>query len=55
MGITNLNIAQQEKDNNRDAYVNSLKDFWLAYYELRQLTLYDFDTNEDLITEFTNK
>ena len=52
--ITNLNIAQQEKDSNREAYVSSLRDFWLAYYELRQLTLYDFNTNEYLITEAAN-
>jgi outer membrane protein TolC len=41
--ITDLNIAQEEKDRNRRAYIQSLRDFWTAYYEMRQLTLYDFE------------
>ncbi|WP_186758306.1 TolC family protein [Echinicola salinicaeni] len=46
--ITNLNIAQQEKDSNRRSYIQSLQEYWAAYYELRQLTLYDFE-NEQLL------
>jgi len=41
--ITDLNIAQNEKDANKRAFFNSLKDYWMAYYELRALTLYDFE------------
>jgi outer membrane protein TolC len=41
--ITDLNIAQNEKDSNKRAFFNSLKDYWMAYYELRALTLYDFE------------
>ena len=44
--ITDLNIAQGEKDANKRAYYNALQDFWLAYYELRALTLYDFEKDE---------
>ena len=44
--ITDLNIAQQEKDSNRRAYIQSLRDYWTAYYELRGLTLYDFQNNQ---------
>ncbi|PRY86758.1 TolC family protein [Mongoliibacter ruber] len=44
--ITDLNIAQQEKDQNRRAYIQSLRDYWTAYYELRQLTLYDFQSSQ---------
>ncbi|MEB2786692.1 TolC family protein [Algoriphagus persicinus] len=44
--ITNLNIAQNEKDSNKRAFYASLRDFWVAYYELRSLTLYDFEQNE---------
>jgi outer membrane protein TolC len=46
--ITNLNIAQNEKDSNKRAFYASLRDFWVAYYELRSLTLYDFE-NEQLL------
>lgn len=44
--ITDLNIAQEEKDRNRRAYIQSLRDFWTAYYEMRQLTLYDFESRQ---------
>lgn len=43
--ISDLNIAQNEKDLNKRAFFSSLKDFWMAYYELRALTLYDFENN----------
>src|SRR5690554_1875870 len=42
--ITDLNIAQTEKDANKRAYISSLREYWSAYYQLRQLTLYDFET-----------
>jgi len=44
--ISNLNIAQSEKDANKRAFYESLRDFWVAYYELRSLTLYDFEQEE---------
>lgn len=44
--ISDLNIAQNEKDTNKRAFFNSLKDYWMAYYELRALTLYDFENKE---------
>lgn len=44
--ITDLNIAQNEKDSNKRAFFNSLKDYWMAYYELRALTLYDFENQQ---------
>lgn len=40
--ITNLNIALKEKDEAKRAYVEALRSFWVAYYDLRRLTLYDF-------------
>lgn len=44
--ITNLNIAQNEKDSNKRAFFDSLKEYWMAYYELRALTLYDFEMGQ---------
>ncbi len=44
--ITNLNIALTEKDQAKRSYVNSLRDFWVAYFDLRRLTLYDFANNQ---------
>jgi hypothetical protein len=44
--ITNLNIALNEKDEAKRSYIQALKDFWLAYYDLRRYTLYDFLNNQ---------
>ncbi|MEQ9404589.1 MAG: TolC family protein [Cyclobacteriaceae bacterium] len=48
--ITNLNIALTEKDNAKRSYTNALRTFWIAYYDLRRLTLYDFVNNQLLYT-----
>ena len=45
IGITELNLALSEQDASRKAYVQSLQEFWLAYFDLRSLTLYDFMTD----------
>ncbi len=44
--ITNLNIALKEKDDAKRSYVQALKSFWIAYYDLRRLTLYDFASKQ---------
>lgn len=49
IGITELNIALNEQEAARRAYVSALQNFWLAYYELRRLTLYDFENDRPLI------
>jgi outer membrane protein TolC len=46
--INNLFIAQQEKDQALVAYVDALRGYWSAYYQLRRLTLYDFVRNEPI-------
>jgi outer membrane protein TolC len=46
--ITDLNLALQEKDSAVLQYLNSLEKFWLDYYILRQLTLFDFIKNEKI-------
>lgn len=40
--ITNLNIALTEKDDARRSYIEALKSFWIEYFNLRRLTLYDY-------------
>ena len=40
--ITNLNIALTEKDSAKRSYLEALRAFWYAYYNLRRLTLFDF-------------
>jgi outer membrane protein len=43
IGIDNLYIAQNEKDQAFSQYLDALKNYWVAYYRLRQTTLYDFE------------
>lgn len=44
--ITNLNIALTEKDAAKRSYIQALKTFWTAYYDLRRLTLFDFSSRQ---------
>ncbi len=46
--ITDLNLAQEEKDKSVLKYLNSLGNFWVDYYTLRRLTLYDFISNKKI-------
>ncbi|MBT3546086.1 MAG: TolC family protein, partial [Flavobacterium sp.] len=49
--ITDLNLAQQEQDRSLVQYLNSLENFWIDYYTLRRLTLYDFKKNKKIKSE----
>lgn len=49
ISITDLNIALQEKDLAKRDYLQALRSFWRAYYEIRRLTLYDFEKNEAIL------
>lgn len=48
LSITDLSIAFQEKDQAKRDYITALRDFWGAYYNLRYLSLYDFEKNEKI-------
>lgn len=48
IGITDLFIAQQERDAARRGYLTTLRQFWVSYFGLRSLTLYDFESQSDL-------
>jgi outer membrane protein TolC len=49
ISITDLDRSMDDKDQARAQYIQSLNDFWQAYYELRALTLYDFEADDILI------
>ena len=40
--IDNLYVAQNEKDQALNQFVQALRGYWQAYYRLRRLTLFDF-------------
>jgi outer membrane protein TolC len=48
IGIGDLYIAQNEKDQAVVAYVQALRAYWTAYYRLRRVTLFDFEEGRKL-------
>jgi outer membrane protein TolC len=48
IGVSDLYIAQNEKDQALDAYVQALRNYWMNYYRLRRVTLYDFVEKSEL-------
>ncbi len=46
--VLELNNAQIDNDNAKLNYFNTLKDYWINYYQLRKLTLYDFQKNRPI-------
>ena len=52
IAVLELNDADTRKDQNRRAYVQSLQNYWTYFYNLRQLTLYDFINRKPIETEF---
>jgi outer membrane protein TolC len=46
--ITNMLLAQNEKDNAKSNYIQTMSDYWVAYYTLCQLTLYDIEQKRQL-------
>ena len=46
LSITDLSIAFTEKDQARRDFIGALRDYWTAFYQLRRLTLYDFEKQE---------
>lgn len=55
IGITDLNIANNEKDEAKRNFVAALRNYWTAYYNLRLLTLYDFENNISLVDTYELK
>ena len=47
-----LNDAQLSKDNARAKYVSEMHLYWYYLYQIRSLTLYDFEEGTDIDAEF---
>jgi outer membrane protein TolC len=52
IAVLDLNDADTRKDENRRAYVQSLQDYWNYFYNIRNLTLFDFINRKPLETDF---
>ncbi len=51
LSITDLNIALQEREKAKRDYIRSIQNYWVAYFRLRELTLYDFDEGHNITYE----
>ncbi|KAA5548672.1 TolC family protein [Adhaeribacter rhizoryzae] len=55
ISILDLNVATEERDKATRSYISALRSFWSAYYNLRHITLYDFELNKPIISELSNQ
>lgn len=50
--VADLTNAQQKLLNAQNSYIQSMQNYWACYYELRKLTLYDFELGFSLSDKF---
>jgi outer membrane protein TolC len=50
--VLELNNAQIDTDNANMGYVRSLKNYWVNYYKIRKMTLYDFENQLPISVNF---
>lgn len=50
--VLKLNTARNSLDNSKRSYLNSIQAYWQAYYNLREMTLYDFENNAPISENF---
>ncbi|HPD95053.1 MAG: TolC family protein [Bacteroidales bacterium] len=50
--VLDLNVAQSERDEAKQKYINTLSNYWQYFYQMRSLTLYDLEKNEPIKTDF---
>ncbi|MBK9984995.1 MAG: TolC family protein [Saprospiraceae bacterium] len=49
ISVTDLNLALADQEGARRGYLQSIRDFWMALYDIRGLTLYDFVNEKSLM------
>jgi len=52
IAVLDLNDADNRKDENRRAYVQSLQDYWNYFFNMRSITLFDFINKKPLETDY---
>jgi outer membrane protein TolC len=48
LNVMDLSLSFAEKDRARRDYIGALRDYWISYFSLRRLTLFDFDKKQRL-------
>lgn len=52
LDVTKLNLARNDQEQARRAYIRSLRSYWNYYFTIRRLTLFDFMQNMTLSQDF---
>jgi outer membrane protein TolC len=52
LDVTKLNLARNDQEQARRAYIRALRTYWSYYYTLRQITLFDFEKGVTLSEDF---
>ncbi|MEE4215071.1 MAG: TolC family protein [Bacteroidales bacterium] len=50
--VLELNNADTKKDENKRGYIQALQEYWTFYYNLRSLTLYNFEAGKPIEYDF---
>jgi outer membrane protein TolC len=50
--VTDLNIALRERDDATRNYLSAMQNYWSYFFNIRRLTLYDFENNRPLNEDF---
>ena len=50
--VTKLNLARNDQEQARRAYIRALRSYWRYFFTIRRLTLYDFDKDVTLSEDF---
>ncbi len=50
--VTKLNLARNDQEQARRAYIRALRSYWNYYFTIRRLTLYDFEKGITLSEDF---
>ncbi|MGM0667044.1 MAG: TolC family protein [Bacteroidota bacterium] len=50
--VLELNNADTKKDENKRGYIQALQDYWTYYYNIRSITLFDFEANKPIEYDF---
>lgn len=51
ISVTDLNLALADQESARRSYLQAVRDFWMALYEIRGMTLYDFAKDKSLMLQ----
>ena len=50
--VTDLNIALRERDDATRNYLTALQNYWSYFFNIRRLTLYDFERDQPLTEDY---